>query len=172
MKLTSYRFRSIWNVEAPLTDASAVLRDPGTYPAWWPEVKEAVRVGEEAYRMRVRSFLPYDLLFTTTKVREDLAAGILEASLAGDIEGFSRWLLAPTASGTRLIFEEEVTTHKPLLNRLALVARPAFRGNHAVMMRRGEAGLRVYLAGRRSIEPVAGQPTNTMDIAGREEGAP
>jgi hypothetical protein len=27
------------------------------------------------------------------------------------------------------------------------IARPAFRANHALMMRRGERGLRTYLAG-------------------------
>lgn len=135
-------------MEASFDQSCAVLRDPSTYPAWWPEVKEATSLGKDAYLMRVRSILPYDLLFTTTKVREDLSAGILEAWLTGDLEGSSRWLVAPIASGTRLIFEEEVTTHKPLLNRLALVAWPAFKANHAVMMRHGEAGLRAYLGDR------------------------
>ena len=133
-------------MEAPVARVIPLLRDPETYPIWWPEVKEATRLNAEAYRMRVRSLLPYDLSFITTKSREDLAAGILEASLTGDIEGTSRWLIASTMRGARVIFEEQVTTHKPLLNRLALIARPAFKGNHALMMRRGRAGLRGYLA--------------------------
>ena len=150
MSLNHYRFRSVWTVAASLEDACAVLRDPGSYPVWWQEVKEATRLSEGVYQMRVRSLLPYDLLFTSTRRREDIAAGILEASLMGDIEGSSRWLIAPIRSGARLIFEEEVTTHKPLLNRLALVARPAFRANHVVMMRHGEAGLRAHLVARQS----------------------
>ncbi len=146
MTLNHYRFRSIWHVTATFDEACVVLRDPSSYPLWWREVKEATELSEGVYRMRVRSVLPYDLLFTSTRLRDDPAAGILEASLGGDIEGSSRWLIAPAASGTRLIFEEEVITHKPLLNRLALVARPAFKANHIVMMRHGEAGLRAYLA--------------------------
>lgn len=149
MTLDRYRFRSVWSAQAPFEKVCALLREPGTYPLWWPEVKEATKLSEGAYGMRVRSFLPYDLLFTTTRVRDDPAAGILEASLTGDIEGSSRWLIARTASGARIIFEEEVTTHKPLLNRLALVARPALKANHAVMMRHGQAGLRAHLAGPR-----------------------
>ena len=45
------------------------------------------------------------------------------------------------------VFEEEVTATKALLRYLAPVARPAFRANHTLMMRHGQAGLRVYLAG-------------------------
>jgi hypothetical protein len=40
-----------------------------------------------------------------------------------------------------------VIANKPLLRRLALVARPVFSANHRVMMYRGQAGLRTYAAG-------------------------
>ena len=39
---------------------------------------------------------------------------------------------------------------KPLLRRLELIARPAFKANHSRMMRDGERGLRTYLAGYRA----------------------
>jgi hypothetical protein len=72
---------------------------------------------------------------------------VLEAKLTGDLEGFSRWTITATGSGADLLFEEEVVTTKALLRRLAPIARPAFRANHALMMRHGERGLRTYLAG-------------------------
>ena len=40
-----------------------------------------------------------------------------------------------------------MVANKALLRRLAPIARPAFRANHALMMRHGERGLRTYLAG-------------------------
>ena len=49
-------------------------------------------------------------------------------------------------SGTRARYEQEVDVGKPLLRRLAVPCRPAFRLNHALMMRSGQRGLRAYLA--------------------------
>ena len=67
--------------------------------------------------------------------------------MAGDLEGFSRFSITPTSRGSRLVFEEEVTTNKRVLNWLAPLARPAFKWNHSLMMRHGLAGLKTYLAG-------------------------
>ena len=53
------------------------------------------------------------------------------------------------ADRTRCVFDEHVVTNKGLLDRLAVVARPAFKANHTLMMRHGEAGLRTFLAGYR-----------------------
>ena len=50
-------------------------------------------------------------------------------------------------SGCRLIYDQEVDTQKVLLNALAPVARFAFRANHLLMMRHGQAGLRTFMAG-------------------------
>lgn len=96
----------------------------------------------------VRSALPYDLRFRSTRSREDPVAGVLEGAMTGDLDGFSRWTVTATAGGAEAVFEEEVVARKPLLRRLALVARPGFVANHAVMMRAGRLGLHVYLAAR------------------------
>jgi hypothetical protein len=48
------------------------------------------------------------------------------------------------------VFEEDVVARNSLLRRLAVVARPLFRANHAVMMRHGREQLGVYLAGYRT----------------------
>jgi hypothetical protein len=147
MDLNFYRFRSQWQVPAAPTEAYGVLSALAEYPRWWSEVRRAVQVSDDVFEVTVRSLLPYDLDFVSRQARQDAEAGILEAAMTGDLEGFSRWTISPVRAGTRLVFEEEVVVAKPLLRRLAAVARPAFRANHALMMRHGERGLRTFLAG-------------------------
>lgn len=147
MDLNLYRFRSVWRVTADQADVFSVLSDLSGYPAWWPEVRRAVRVDEASFELSCRSLLPYDLVFASTQERRDPVDGVLQARLRGDLEGFSRWTVTSDGSGATAVFAEEVTANKSLLRRLAPVARPAFQANHRLMMRHGEAGLRVYLAG-------------------------
>jgi hypothetical protein len=134
-------------VDAPPRAAYAALYEVVDYPKWWPEVKEARKIDDDHLWMRTRALLPYDLAFMLIRATADAAAGILEARLEGDLEGHIRWTITPTTDGSLITFDEEVITCKPLLVRLALIARPAFVANHALMMRRGHDGLRAYLAG-------------------------
>jgi hypothetical protein len=142
-----YRFRSVWHAPASPDACFRALRDLEAYPSWWPEVRAARRLDDSTYRLVVRSLLPYDLAFTTVRSVDDPGRRVLEATLAGDLDGFSRWTVGLHGDGSRLVFEEEVVARKPLLRRLGAVARPAFRANHAVMMRHGQRGLRALLAG-------------------------
>ena len=119
------------------------------YPTWWPEVRTVHQVDDEMFQLRCRSVLPYDLDFVSRQVRRDPDAGILEANLSGDLEGFSRWTIAASADGTLAVFDEEVTAQKALLRRLALIAQPTFQLNHTLMMSHGRRGLKAYLAGMR-----------------------
>jgi hypothetical protein len=144
-----YRFRSEWPLAASTDVVYLALSELADYPAWWPEVRSAVRIDDEAYRLTCRSSLPYDLDFVTRQNRMDANAGLLEANMTGDLEGFSRWTITSAGSGTTAVFEEEVTANKSLLRKLALVARPAFKVNHALMMKHGRRGLSTYLAGVR-----------------------
>ena len=147
MDLNRYRFRSTWRVDASPADVYAVLHELADYPVWWPEVRVADQVSDDTFELTCRSLLPYDLVFRTSQEREDPDAGVLEARLTGDLDGFSRWTISSSGSGTVAVFEEEVEATKALLRRLAPVARPAFTGNHWLMMRHGQAGLRTFLAG-------------------------
>ena len=146
-KLTHYVFRSVWHVRAPRPDLMAVLNDLQSYPAWWPEMREVRALGPKRFEVVARSFLPYELRFVSEADAIDLAAGVIEARLSGDMEGSVRWTVTEEADGCRLVYDQEVTTHKRLLDVLAPVARPGFRANHALMMRHGEAGLRTFMAG-------------------------
>jgi len=145
--ITHYEFTSIWLVNAPFDDVFSVLADVWTYPAWWPEIRTVEDLGDGRFQMIARSLLPYELRFVT----EDRAAihepGVIDARITGDLEGFARWTVKRLGPGCRIVYDQEVDTHKGLLNTLALVARPAFRVNHSLMMRHGRAGLRTFMAG-------------------------
>ncbi|MEU7527794.1 SRPBCC family protein [Saccharothrix sp. NPDC042600] len=149
MSLHRYRFRSVWTVDSPPARTFDVLADLGSYPRWWPEVRAARQVGERAAELRCRSVLPYDLVFEAHHNAREPESGLLRADLVGDLEGTASWRVFPEGrSGTRLVYTQEVEVTKPLVRRLALVARPLLKANHAVMMRNGHRGLRGYLAGR------------------------
>ncbi|MBA2531385.1 MAG: SRPBCC family protein [Nocardioidaceae bacterium] len=147
MSLSSYRFVSRWHVSADREAVYDVLLDLGSYPQWWPQVRSVEQYNGQSATVVVRSFLPYSLRILTVSRREDCAAGVLEAGLEGDMEGWSRWTLSPTDDGCALLYEQQVAVLRPLLRRLGLLARPFFRLNHAVMMRAGERGLRHRLSG-------------------------
>jgi len=149
MDLNFYRFRSSWEVEAEPADVYRALDGMDEYPQWWHEVRAVERLAENKYRIRVRSLLPYDLIFIGTEWERDPEAGILSIRMEGDLEGFSRWTISPSGSTTTVTFDEEVTANKRLLRRLSLVGRPAFKWNHALMIRHCQSGLQACLAGIR-----------------------
>jgi hypothetical protein len=136
-------------MRAAPNDVYRALLELLDYPTWWPEVRTVHQVDDEMFQLSCRSVLPYDLDFFSRQARRDPDAGILEANLTGDLEGFSRWTITASADGTLAVFDEEVTAQKALLRRLALIARPAFQLNHTLMMSHGRRGLRAYLAGMR-----------------------
>ena len=146
-QLTHYVFQSIWHVDAPKADLLEVLDDLRSYPAWWPEIREARPLGGRRFDVVAQSFLPYKLRFTSeADGPPDAERGVIAARLAGDMEGTVRWTVTEEADGCRLVYDQEVSTHKRLLNVLAPVARPGFKANHTLMMKHGEAGLRKFMA--------------------------
>src|SRR5919202_6417617 len=145
--LTHYVFRSVWYVRASRPDLMAVLDDLRSYPAWWPEIREVHPLGGRRFEVVARSFLPYELRFVSDADPPLAGAGIIDARLSGDMEGRVRWTVEEVDDRCRLVYDQEVSTHKRLLNVLAPVARPSFKANHALMMRHGQQGLRTYMAG-------------------------
>lgn len=142
-----YRFTTVWDLPAPPARVYAVLSDPRTYPVWWPEILEVRQFDGSTGAMRFRSLLPYVLQVTAHEVRQDPAAGVLEARLTGDLEGRTRWTVTTRGDGAAVaVFDEDVEVRKPLMRLLAVPGRPAFRLNHAVMMSSGMTGLTRYLA--------------------------
>lgn len=147
--LPRYRFASLWRVAALPDDAFTALLDVPSYPAWWPQVKRVRQVPGRRYEVTMRSVLPITLTVELEQVAVDRAGGLLDARLTGDLDGRARWTIETTPVGSELRFDEDVVTTRPLMNALAPVARAAFVANHWLMMRAGERGLRVLLAGYR-----------------------
>lgn len=160
MPLNTYRFRSVWSVDSTPERTFDVLADLGSYPRWWPQVRVARRVADDVAELRCRSALPYDLVFQARHNAREPAAGLLRADLVGDLDGTASWRIFAEGTGSRLVYDQEVVVRKPLLRRLALLARPLLLANHEVMMRSGQRGLRTYLAGfQAALGQAAGQAT-------------
>ncbi|QLH25197.1 SRPBCC family protein [Streptomyces sp. Rer75] len=144
-----YRFRSRWDLDAPPAAVFAALADGDGYPRWWPQVREVRRIDDRTGMARFRSLVPFDLRLTVTEAHRDAARGTLRITLSGDLEGWARWTVTARGAGTRALFEQDVVARKPLLRRFAVLGRPLFRANHALMMRAGCRGLRARMLDRR-----------------------
>ncbi|MDX8035571.1 SRPBCC family protein [Lentzea sp. BCCO 10_0856] len=145
MSLNRYRFRSVWHVDACPDDVYEVLSDIANYPLWWHEIRKATKIDDETGELRCRSFLPFDLVVQVKHSIRNQQAGLLRATLSGDLEGFASWEITGRDGGTDLMFDQEVVVNKALLRRLVLIAKPFFRGNHDLMMRGGFKGLKQVL---------------------------
>ncbi|MFF0790118.1 SRPBCC family protein [Streptomyces spiralis] len=145
MDRTHYRFRSLWTLAAPPAAVFEALERVEDYPRWWRQVREVRRTDDTTGVIRIRSLLPYGLTVTARQVRRDPAAGVLEATMSGDLDGWARWTLTARGSGTLARYDQEVDVRKPLLRRFAVPGRPLLRLNHRLMMRAGRRGLAAYL---------------------------
>ena len=145
VSLNRYRFRSVWHVDACPDDVYEVLSDIANYPLWWHEIRKATKIDDETGELRCRSFLPFDLVVQVKHSIRNQQAGLLRATLSGDLEGYASWEITGRDGGTDLMFDQEVVINKALLRRLVLIAKPFFRGNHDLMMRGGFKGLKQVL---------------------------
>ncbi|MGW3659486.1 SRPBCC family protein [Streptomyces sp. NPDC005151] len=147
MDWSHYRFVSIWDVSAPPDAVYGILECAEEYPQWWPQVREVTSVDDTTGTMRIRSALPYDLVMTVRAGRRDPAAGILEVTLDGDLDGWARWTVTAHGTGSRATYEQEVEVRRRIMRLLAVPGRAVFRANHALMMRAGRRGLAARLEG-------------------------
>ncbi len=147
MDLKHYVFRTVWEIDVPPETLFEILANVPNYPKWFPLIKEVKTTGYGKFSYRCRSILPYDLEFDTAQTVVDEDKGILEASMEGDLVGFSRWTITPRGEFSTVEYFEEADTNKALLNLLAPVAKPLFKLNHWIAMIRGRSGLRTYAAG-------------------------
>lgn len=142
-----YRFSSTWLLPgtAPARVFGAVT-DLAGYPRWWSDVRTVRRVDDDTAELVCRSRLPFRLVVRMHRDHQDERAGLLRVRLSGDLDGVLAGAVRAAGAGTLLEITQDVQARKELLRRLDAVARPLFRANHALMMRRGHRGLRTYLA--------------------------
>lgn len=141
MSPATYTFRSEWTVPATVPELYDVLEDVGEYPAWWPQVRAVARLDDETALVACRSLLPYTLHVELSPRVRDREAGVLEASLDGDLVGSSRWTLTPEGDATGVVFAQQVQAPSVLMRGLTRLARPALEANHGWMMRGALRGL-------------------------------
>ncbi|MEC3974080.1 SRPBCC family protein [Amycolatopsis sp. H20-H5] len=141
-----YRFRSVWSLAAEPSAVFGAVVDLAEYPRWWSDVRSVRQVDEDTAELVCRSRLPYALVLRMHRDEQDERAGLMRVRLSGDLEGVLAGRVLGAGRDTSLEITQEVTATKPLLRRLDVIGRPLFRANHALMMRRGQRGLRSYLA--------------------------
>ncbi|HEY0451470.1 polyketide cyclase [Actinophytocola sp.] len=146
MSLNDYWFRNVWSVSAATSRVFGALVDLMSWPVWWPDVRSVRRLDDDTAELVCRSTLPYALTFRVRRAEQDAGAGRLRVDLTGDLEGYCLGVVGDHAVGARLAIDQRVVVNKPLLRTFAPIARPLFQVNHALMMRRGQRGLRGYLA--------------------------
>ncbi|MEU3274588.1 SRPBCC family protein [Saccharomonospora sp. NPDC006951] len=146
MRSDFYRFRAAWSIDAPAPAVFAAVVDVARYPQWWPDVRTVSKVNEDTAELVCRATLPFALTLRMTRLEQDEHTGRLGVALSGDLEGsLTARVWEGPGSATRLEILQQVVATKTLLRALSPLARPVFRANHAVMMRRGQRGLRSLL---------------------------
>jgi hypothetical protein len=141
MPPATYSFTEDWLVPRGPEELYDVLVDVERHPTWWPQVRAVAKLDEDVALVACRSLLPYTLHLELRPVRRDREAGVLDASLDGDLVGSCSWRIAAHPEGSRLLFEQEVTLPSACLRRASTVARPLLVANHAWMMRGALRGL-------------------------------
>jgi hypothetical protein len=146
VSLNDYRFRSLWSVRAATGRVFDALVDLARYPDWWPDIRSVTRIDDDTAEVVCQSALPYALTFHLHRAVEDPHGRRMRVDMTGDLEGYVQGVVAEHRSvGALLDISQRVVVTKPLLRALSPVARPLFRANHALMMRRGQRGFRTYL---------------------------
>lgn len=145
MPTPAYRFRNTWWLAAPPARVFDAIVDLAEYPRWWPDVRAVRRLGDDTAEVVCRSNLPYRLTLLMHRTEQDERAGRMAVRLDGDLVGWLTGRVSAVGGGTTLEIAQEVDARKSLLRALSPIARPIFRGNHALMMRRGRRGLAEHL---------------------------
>jgi uncharacterized protein YndB with AHSA1/START domain len=146
--LAEYSFLTTWLLDSPREPVWDALHDQEAWPQWWRGVEVAEEVsrppgGEDVgtvSRMVWRSLLPYRVEFEVVTTRVERPT-LLEGEARGDLAGVGRWRLYEQEGVTAVLYEWNVATTRPWMNRLAPLLRPAFEWNHDWVMARGGEGL-------------------------------
>jgi hypothetical protein len=142
-----YRFSSTWLLPGTAPErVFGAVTDLAGYPRWWSDVRTVRRVDDDTAELICRSRLPFRLVVRMHREHQDERAGLMRVRLSGDLDGVLAGAVRAAGAGTLLQITQDVQARKELLRRLDAVARPLFRANHALMMRRGHRGLSAYLA--------------------------
>lgn len=150
--MAQYSFVTTWRLAQPIERVWEAINAAEDYPRWWPNIlryecltpDNPRGVGARGRRV-VRGILPYSLDYETAITKSDEPRE-LAFEATGDLVGHGRFVFAPRDGGTDVVIYWDVTTQGRWLNRLAPLLKWLFAWNHNNVMRRGEEGLRIWLA--------------------------
>jgi uncharacterized protein YndB with AHSA1/START domain len=153
--VAEYTFLTTWLLDSPREPVWDALHDQQAWPRWWRGVEVAEEVsrppgGEDVgtvSRMVWRSLLPYRVEFEILTTRVERPT-LLEGRASGDLAGVGRWRLYEQEGVTAVLYEWNVGTTRPWMNRLSPLLRPVFEWNHDWVMARGGEGLAARLGCR------------------------
>jgi uncharacterized protein YndB with AHSA1/START domain len=153
--MVEYAFLTTWLLESPRQPVWEAIHDQASWPQWWRGVEEAeeLRRGPDGgdvgtvARMVWKSLLPYRVSFEVTTTRVE-PQHLLEGHAVGELEGVGRWRFYEQDGVTAVLYEWNVATTKPWMNRMAPLLRPAFEWNHDWVMARGGEGIAKLLGCR------------------------
>jgi Polyketide cyclase / dehydrase and lipid transport len=153
--MAEYAFLTTWLLESPRQPVWDAIYDQERWPKWWRGVEEAEKLRDgdgggdlgSVSRMVWKSLLPYRVEFEVTTTRIE-PLHLLEGHAVGELDGIGRWRFYEQDGITAVLYEWNVSTTKPWMNRLAPLLRPAFEWNHDWVMARGGEGISALLGCR------------------------
>lgn len=146
----SYRFVTIWRLDAPIDRVFGEIDGIEQWPRWWPSVRAVERLASgdgdgigAAFRTTFRGRLPYELRFDLRTTRR-VPPTSLVGDATGELEGVGEWTLWQEGSWTHVRYVWAIRTTAAWMNLLAPLpfVDAIFRLNHHSVMRSGLAGIR------------------------------
>ncbi len=146
--MAEYSFLTTWLLDSPRQPVFEAIHDQERWPGWWRGVEVAEEISRPpdggdvgtVSRMVWRSLLPYRVEFEIETTRVERPT-LLEGRARGELAGIGRWRFYEQDGVTAVLYEWDVRTTRPWMNRLAPLLRPAFEWNHDWVMARGGEGL-------------------------------
>ncbi|HTT02305.1 MAG TPA: SRPBCC family protein [Steroidobacteraceae bacterium] len=140
-----------WQLKGPIDPIWEAIYHSEGWPNWWKYVRrvelldsgDAIGVGA-VRRYTWSSRLPYRLTFDmrTTLVERPRRLG---GEASGELSGRGMWTLDHIDSVTSVRYEWQVDVTRAWMAWLSPLLAPAFRWNHAQVMRAGARGLAAHL---------------------------
>lgn len=141
-----YVFSSRWVVSSPPDVTFEVLRHPERYNEWWPEIHTAVRTGDGATVITLRTTMPYTVRLSLQREVESPDEGRLEAAVDGHVHGHVQWTVTGGQVGSAIHLSLFAALCHPLARRLDLGLLPLMQQIHHRVMRGGARGLGRHIA--------------------------
>jgi hypothetical protein len=149
-RVPSFRFVTVWRLQAPIERVFATIDDTAAWPEWWPSVTSVERLAEgdetklgAVDRMTFVGRLPYRLAFDMQVARRRPPIELVGLA-TGELEGVGDWSLRPEGDWTVVRYEWSIRTTRRWMNLLAPLpfVSEIFGLNHHAVMRDGLRGIR------------------------------